>query len=45
MLKSIKYKGLIPAIFGTETAKRFQNWSNVYLKQRAPDRFSRNPQK
>ena len=42
-LKGIKYKGLIPATFGTETAKRFQNWSKVYLKQTAPDRFLRNP--
>ena len=39
-----KYKGLIPATFGTETAKRFQNWSRVYLKQTAPDRFLRNPE-
>ena len=42
-LKGIKYKGLIPATFGTETAKRFQNWSKVYLKQNAPDHFLRNP--
>lgn len=39
----VKYKGLIPATFGTETAKRFQNWSRVYLKQTAPDHFLRNP--
>ena len=42
-MKGIKYKGLIPATFGTETAKRFQNWSQVYLKQTAPDHFLRNP--
>jgi len=42
-LKGVKYKGLIPATFGTETAKRFQNWSRVYLKQTAPDQFLRNP--
>ena len=42
-LKGIKYKGLIPATFGTETAKRFQNWSKGYLKQTAPDHFLRNP--
>ena len=42
-LKGIKYKGLIPATFGTETAKRFQTWSKVYLKQTAPDHFLRNP--
>jgi general secretion pathway protein A len=42
-IKGIKYKGLIPATFGTETAKRFQNWSQVYLKQTAPDHFLRNP--
>ena len=41
--KGVKFKGLIPATFGTETAKRFQNWSNVYLKQTAPDHFLRNP--
>jgi len=41
-MKGIKYKGLIPATFGTETAKRFQNWSKVYLKQTAPDHFLRN---
>ena len=41
-LKGVKYKGLIPATFGTETAKRFQNWSRVYLKQTAPDHFLRN---
>lgn len=41
--EGVKYKGLIPANFGTETAKRFQNWSNVYLKQTAPDHYLRNP--
>ena len=43
-IPGIKYKGLIPATFGTETAKRFQNWSKVYLKQTAPDHLLRNPQ-
>ena len=42
-IPGIKYKGLIPATFGTETAKRFQNWSKVYLKQTAPDHLLRNP--
>ncbi len=43
-LPGIKYKGLIPATFGTETAKRFKSWTNVYLKQTAPDHLLRNPQ-
>lgn len=38
----LKYKGLIPATFGTETATRFQAWSGVYLKQTAPDNLLRN---
>src|SRR5205085_1536675 len=42
-IPGIKYKGLIPATFGTETATRFQNWSGIYLRQIAPDRFLRNP--
>lgn len=42
-MAGLKYKGLIPATFGTETAKRFQNWSGVYLKQTAPDHVIRNP--
>jgi general secretion pathway protein A len=42
-IPGLKYKGLIPATFGTETAKRFQNWSGVYLKQTAPDHVLRNP--
>ena len=42
-IPGVKYKGLIPATFGTETAKRFRNWSNIYLKQTAPDQFLRNP--
>lgn len=42
-IPGIKYKGLIPATFGTETAARFQNWSGIYLRQIAPDRFLRNP--
>ncbi|MCA9473215.1 MAG: DUF3365 domain-containing protein [Nitrospirales bacterium] len=42
-IQGVKYKGLIPATFGTETAKRFRNWSNIYLKQTAPDQFLRNP--
>ncbi|WP_447969569.1 Tll0287-like domain-containing protein [Nitrospira sp. M1] len=43
-IPGVKYKGLIPATFGTETAKRFRNWSKIYLKQTAPDHFLRNPQ-
>jgi hypothetical protein len=39
----LKYKGLIPATFGTETATRFQSWSGVYLKQTAPTALVRNP--
>jgi general secretion pathway protein A len=39
----IKYKGLIPATFGTETGARFQTWSGVYLKQTAPEHLIRNP--
>ena len=39
----IKYKGLIPATFGTETGARFQLWSGFYLKQTAPDSLVRNP--
>jgi hypothetical protein len=39
----LKYKGLIPATFGTETAARFRAWSGVYMKQTAPDRLVRNP--
>ncbi|BCA56989.1 conserved exported protein of unknown function [Nitrospira sp. KM1] len=39
----IRYKGLIPATFGTETAGRFKNWSGVYLKQTAPQALVRNP--
>jgi hypothetical protein len=42
-IAGIKYKGLIPATFGTETANRFQRWSDVYLKQTAPDSLLRNP--
>lgn len=42
-MPGLKYKGLIPATFGTETAKRFQNWSGVYLKQTAPEPLLRNP--
>ncbi len=42
-IPGVKYKGLIPATFGTEAAKRFRNWSNIYLKQTAPDQFLRNP--
>lgn len=41
-MKGLKYKGLIPATFGTETAARFQKWSGVYLKQTAPERLLRN---
>ncbi|MGQ0810007.1 MAG: Tll0287-like domain-containing protein [Nitrospiraceae bacterium] len=43
-LKGMKYKGLIPATFGTETATRFSKWSGIYLKQTAPERLLRNPQ-
>lgn len=39
----LKYKGLIPATFGTETATRFQSWSGVYMKQTAPTGLVRNP--
>jgi len=39
----LKYKGLIPATFGTETASRFRAWSGVYMKQTAPDHLLRNP--
>ncbi|HSN03754.1 MAG TPA: DUF3365 domain-containing protein [Nitrospira sp.] len=42
-IPGVRYKGLIPATFGTETAARFQNWSGIYLRQIAPDRFLRNP--
>lgn len=38
----IRYKGLIPATFGTETASRFQNWSGIYLRQIAPAHLLRN---
>jgi general secretion pathway protein A len=41
-LPGIRYKGLIPATFGTETAKRFQTWSGIYLRQIAPEKFLRN---
>ncbi len=39
----VRYKGLIPATFGTETATRFHTRSGVYLKQTAPQLFVRNP--
>ena len=42
-MPGIKYKGLIPATFGTETGARFQTWSGVYLKQTAPEHLVRNP--
>jgi len=42
-IQGIKYKGLIPATFGTEAAARFQRWSGIYLKQTAPDHLLRNP--
>jgi Protein of unknown function (DUF3365) len=42
-IQGIKYKGLIPATFGTETASRFQAWSGIYMKQTAPDALLRNP--
>jgi hypothetical protein len=42
-ITGIRYKGLIPATFGTETAARFQAWSGVYMKQTAPPGLLRNP--
>jgi general secretion pathway protein A len=42
-IMGVRYKGLIPATFGTETATRFNNRSGVYLKQTAPQTFIRNP--
>jgi hypothetical protein len=39
----LKYKGLIPATFGTETTARFRAWSGVYMKQTAPEHLLRNP--
>lgn len=42
-IPGLKYKGLIPATFGTETAARFHKHSGVYLKQTAPDGLYRNP--
>jgi general secretion pathway protein A len=42
-IAGIKYKGLIPATFGTETASRFQAWSGIYMKQTAPEVLLRNP--
>ena len=42
-MPGVKYKGLIPATFGTETGARFQAWSGVYLKQTAPEHLVRNP--
>ncbi len=42
-VQGMKYKGLIPATFGTETGARFQAWSGVYLKQTAPEHLLRNP--
>jgi hypothetical protein len=41
-IPGIRYKGLIPATFGTETAARFSTWSGIYLRQIAPERFLRN---
>lgn len=41
-LPAMRYKGLIPATFGTETAARFQKFSQIYLKQTAPDHLVRN---
>ena len=41
-IAGIRYKGLIPATFGTETAKRFQSWSGIYLRQIAPEKYLRN---
>ena len=41
-IPGIRYKGLIPATFGTETASRFQAWSGIYLRQVAPEKYLRN---
>lgn len=41
-LPGMRYKGLIPATFGTETAARFQRYSQIHLKQTAPDNLVRN---
>jgi len=41
-IPGIRYKGLIPATFGTETASRFQSWSGIYLRQIAPEKYLRN---
>jgi hypothetical protein len=41
-MNGFKYKGLIPATFGTETATRFQKWSGIYMKQTAPAPLLRN---
>jgi uncharacterized protein DUF3365 len=41
-IPGIRYKGLIPATFGTETASRFQAWSGIYLRQIAPEKYLRN---
>ncbi len=41
-LPAMKYKGLIPATFGTETASRFQALTQIYLKQTAPNGLVRN---
>ena len=41
-LPGMRYKGLIPATFGTETAARFQKFSPIYMKQTAPDHLVRN---
>lgn len=41
-MKGLKYEGLIPATFSTETAARFQKWSGVYVKQTAPEHLLRN---
>lgn len=42
-IPALKYKGLIPATFGTETASRFQKHTGVYMKQTAPNGLYRNP--
>ena len=42
-IPGVRYKGVIPATFATETATRFQTWSGVYLKQVAPPALLRNP--
>ncbi len=41
-IPAMRYKGLIPATFGTEAAARFQRHTGIYLKQTAPPHLIRN---